>query len=102
MSNGSLSVSGDYERYVEINGEKYHHITDPATGYPTNNGVHSVAVVCEKGIYADALSTAFMVMGVEKTLELYDLKKFEFEVLFVTDDGIVMSDGMKEIFDPVA
>jgi len=101
MSEGVLSVSGDYERYVEIDGQKYHHITDPSTGYPTNNGVHSIAVICDKGIYSDALSTAFMVMGVEKTMELYNSGKIEFEVLFVTDDGITMSTGMKEIFDPI-
>ena len=102
MSEGVLSVSGDYERYVEIKGQRYHHIIDPSTGYPTNNGIHSVSVICEKGIYADALSTAFMVMGVDKVLELYKSDQIDFEVLFVTDSGIVMSDGMKEIFTPIS
>lgn len=101
LSEGVLSVSGDYERYIEVDGQKYHHITDPSTGYPTSNGIHSVAVICDKGIYSDALSTAFMVMGIEKTLELYNSGTLEFEVLFITDNGITMSDGIKEIFDPI-
>ena len=97
LSSGGLSVSGDYERYYEIDGKKYNHIIDPKTGRPVDNGVHSVVVVCESAAKADALSTAFFVMGYE-----YVEQKFayddEISYLFVTDDGVFMNEGMETIF----
>lgn len=94
-----LSVSGDYERYYTINGEKYHHILDPKTGYPAQSGLSSVAVVCSDGALADALSTALFVMGEDAAQELYSAKVFDFEAIFIATDGtLTQTDGMKTIF----
>ncbi|MBE6633397.1 MAG: FAD:protein FMN transferase [Ruminococcaceae bacterium] len=82
-----LSVSGDYERYVTVNGQRYHHILDPATGYPSASGLSSVAVLCENGALADALSTALLVMGLEKSLALYASGAFSFEAILITSSG---------------
>ena len=97
MSEGQvLSVSGDYERYYTIDGEKYHHIIDPQTGYPAKNGLCSVAVICEDGALADALSTALFVMGETKSRELYASGAYDFEAIFITSYGIVSTtDGLK-------
>ena len=84
---GVLSVSGDYERYVTVNGVRYHHVLDPQTGYPTASGIASVAVLCEGGAYSDALSTAFMVMGKEGAEALLASGKVRAEVVFVTAEG---------------
>lgn len=94
MPSGVISVSGDYERYVSIGGERYHHILDPATGYPTTNGLHSVAVICENGALADALSTALFVMGKERAMAFYRAEIYDFEAIFVTDDAVLLTDGL--------
>jgi len=67
----AIVTSGDYERYVEIGGERYAHIIDPRSGRPVR-GVRSVTVVCPDGELADALATATFVLGVEEGLALID------------------------------
>lgn len=98
IEDGYISVSGDYERFFEENGVRYHHILDPKTGYPVNNGVHSVSVYCKDAALGDALSTALFVMGVQEGLAFYDRHIYEFEAVFLTDDGAVMTPGAEECF----
>ncbi|HOA84975.1 MAG: FAD:protein FMN transferase [Clostridiales bacterium] len=100
MSSGVLSVTGDYERFVVIGGEKYHHVINPFDGYPANTGLHSVAVICDTGAVADALSTALFVMGKEAALEFYESGKIKFEALFIGDDGISCTPGLDTKFEP--
>lgn len=95
---GYVAVSGDYERFFEKDGVRYHHIFDPQSGYPVDNGVHSVAVYTETAALGDILSTALFVMGYEDTVTLYEKNIYDFEALFVTDEGIKMTKGMEEIF----
>jgi len=92
-----VTTSGDYERYVEVDGARYHHIIDPATGYPADSGVRSVTILSDRGMLGDALSTACFVLGAEKGMQL--AAKYDVEILMVTDDGeLVMSEGMKKVF----
>lgn len=84
MSEGFVSTSGDYERYFEKDGVRYHHILDARTGYPSSSGLISVTVVCRSGLLSDALSTACFVLGEEKSLEL--LNKYEASAIFVRED----------------
>lgn len=84
-----LSVSGDYERFVTIGGKHYHHILDPATGYPSDSGLSSVAVITRDGPTADALSTAFMVMGEDAARALRNGGTIAFEAVFFRSDGSV-------------
>ncbi len=72
---GGVSTSGDYERYFERNGKRYHHLLDPATGFPAGaqkDGAQlvSVTVAAKQTIYSDAFATAFFVMGVERGFAL--------------------------------
>ncbi len=97
LNDGYLSVSGDYERFYEIDGKKYNHIIDTKTGLPVDNGVHSVIVVANTGAESDALSTAFFVMGADEVEEEYAGSR-EVKYLIVTEDGIFMNDAMKEIY----
>jgi len=74
--NESVVSSGDYERYIkdvyQKTGVRYHHIFDPATGYPANQGLMATTVVAENSADADALSTIVFVMGAEKGLGLVE------------------------------
>ncbi|MGN1048687.1 MAG: FAD:protein FMN transferase [Eubacteriales bacterium] len=99
MESGYVSVSGDYERFIEIDGKKYNHIIDPLTGYPVDNGVHSAAVVCEDGALADILSTALFVMGKERAIEFWRSGTYDFEAIIVTDDGVFATAGLQSAFD---
>jgi thiamine biosynthesis lipoprotein len=67
----AISTSGDYERYFEEDGRRYHHILNPATGRPTE-GVLTVTVIGPDGTLTDGLDTAIFVLGVEKGLELIE------------------------------
>lgn len=81
---GCVSTSGSYEQQFEANGRKYHHILDPETGYPVDNGLLSVTIISDSGILSDALSTACFVLGPEKGKELAEA--YGCGVIFVTQD----------------
>lgn len=90
-----VSTSGDYERYAEVDGVRYHHILDPKTGYPADSGVRGVTILAKDGLISDALSTACFILGAEKGMELAE--KYGAEALFVLENGeIVMTRGMEK------
>ncbi len=92
-----VSTSGDYERFFESDGKKYHHILDPETGYPAVTDLRSVTVICDSGLDADALSTACFILGYRQSLEL--LKKYDAEAVFIFDNNTVnITDGIKDSF----
>lgn len=81
----SVATSGDYERFFVDNGRRYHHILDSRTGYPASSGVVGITVVTEKGLEADAMSTAAFILGPEKGLALLEQEKCEGLVIYVED-----------------
>ena len=87
-----IMTSGVYERYFEENGVRYHHIIDPATGYPADSGLVSATVICENGVWADALATACCVMGADAALRMREnlADTMAFDVILVTDDARVL------------
>lgn len=92
---GFVSVSGDYERFFEEAGVRYHHIMDPATGWPAQSGLSSAAVLSEDGTLADALSTALFVMGADEALAYYDAHPGTFEAVLITNENeIILTPGL--------
>jgi len=66
----TLVTSGAYERFLEVDGKRYHHILDPDTGYPAETDLLSSTIVAGTSIDADALSTSTFILGREKALKL--------------------------------
>lgn len=70
----SISTSGDYERYFDVDGTRFHHLIDPATGR-SPSGVHSVTILAPDGITAEALSKTVFVLGVEQGLRFIESQR---------------------------
>ncbi len=88
----AISTSGDYERYFEEDGVRYHHIISPATGQSAGE-VHSVTIIGPNATMTDGLSTSVFVLGVEKGLRLIN-SMGEFEAVIVDNTGRMhQSDG---------
>ena len=64
LPSGALATSGDYERFIEVNGRRYCHILDPRTGWPAR-GLSSVTVISDRCLVAGSLSTAAMLKGLD-------------------------------------
>ena len=85
LKNSAVVTSGNYEKYLTIEGKRYAHIIDPRTGMPTK-GILSVTVFAPKAEMADALATAVFVLGDELGISLINqLPKVE--AIIVKDDG---------------
>jgi thiamine biosynthesis lipoprotein len=83
LQNKGIATSGNYRKYYEENGKRYSHTIDPSTGYPVDHNLLSVTVLAGNAALADAYSTAFMVMGVDRALEL--LKTLpDMEAIFIS------------------
>ncbi|MDO4280386.1 MAG: FAD:protein FMN transferase [Peptococcaceae bacterium] len=92
-------TSGGYQRYFEENGVHYHHIIDPRTGYPANNGLTSVSIVSDDGTLADGLSTSLFIMGKDDAIKFWQKHKDEFDAILVDDDGnVTITEGLEGTF----
>ena len=92
----SVVTSGSYQRYFTENGKDYHHILDPETGFPAESGLLSVTVVSDSGMYADALSTCFFVLGIQDAVAMWRRLPDEIRpdgIIFVSDDHSVLTAG---------
>lgn len=85
LTNQSIVTSGDYERFVIIDGHRYSHIIDPRTGYPAEE-LRSVTIICPDAELADAIATGVTVLGTERGLALVNRLK-GFHALLVDRDG---------------
>ncbi len=102
IASGFVATAGDRDLFYEEGENKYHNIINPKTGIPADNGLREVVVYTANGASAAALSNALFVLGTEKSLSLYEDGSLNFEAIFVTDSGeIITTPGITEkIFEP--
>ncbi|ENK0557708.1 FAD:protein FMN transferase [Clostridium sporogenes] len=98
VSDKSVVTSGNYERFFERNGKRYHHIFDTKTGYPAEKGLISVSIISDKSIDGDALSTSVYTLGLDEGKKLIESLK-DVEAVFVTEDKkVYTTSGLKDTF----
>ncbi|MGN0395349.1 MAG: FAD:protein FMN transferase [Coprococcus sp.] len=92
-----MSTSGDYEKYFEENGQRYHHILNPKTGYPADTGIISATIVCDNGLISDGLSTLAVLLGKDKAFSL--IESYNAEAVLIDSDGnVYVTKGLKDAF----
>lgn len=102
----AVVTSGTYQRFFRQNGEFYHHLIKPSTGYPVSNSLVSLTVVCKSGTLADCLSTGLFVLGENQAMNYWRTygksgTDEDFEMIMVTDDyRIICTSGLIEQFVP--
>ena len=96
-----LVTSGSTRKYVERNGKRYSHCIDPKTGYPVEHQLLSATVLAENSVWADALASICMVMGLEKSLEIINaLDGVEAYYIFANEKNeleIYATEGFKKL-----
>ncbi len=90
----AVVTSGDYERYFELNGKRYHHIIDPKTGYPSESGLNSVTVIDRDAELCDVLSTALFVAGLDEAKSI--IEKFSVDAIFIENNNIYYTEGLRD------
>jgi len=100
IENKALATSGNYRNFYIEDGKKYAHTIDPKTGYPVQHSLLSATVITEDGMTADGFATTFMVLGLEKSIEL-SKQMPEMEVYFIYADEtgnnqVYMSENFKQ------
>jgi thiamine biosynthesis lipoprotein len=95
LEDEAISTAGDYERFFERDGVRYHHILDPRTLQPAR-GCQSVTVIAREGVWADGLDTGIFVMGAERGMELVEQLP-DVEAIIVDAEGrMLVSSGLKQ------
>ena len=92
ITNVSIVTSGIYERYIEKDDIKFHHILDPKTGYPIDNELVMVTIIGSNSCMSDGLSTGVFSLGLDRGIELIKSCE-EYSAFFVTKDNIIYSVG---------
>jgi thiamine biosynthesis lipoprotein len=89
----SISTSGDYERYFDADGVRFHHLIDPSTGRSPSS-VHSVTVLAEDGLTTEALSKTVFVLGVEKGMRLIESQPGVDAIVVAANGALHYSSGL--------
>lgn len=98
VADKTVVTSGVYERYLEKDGKRYHHILDTHTGYPVENSLMGVSIIADKSIDGDGLSTTVFSLGLEKGLALIESLDTVDAIFITSNSEIYMSSGLKDNF----
>lgn len=100
ICDGAMATSGNYRNFRYENGKKIAHTIDPVSGYPVQHSLLSATVFAPDCMTADAYATAFMVMGIEKSLQLAEQLHLDAYFIYAVDSvktGIKMTPGMERL-----
>ena len=87
ITNTSIATSGNYEKFILIDGKKYSHTIDPKTGLPVR-GIKSVTIICPNAEIADAMATPVMIMGIKTGLDMLNQMKGMAGIIIDDNDKI--------------
>jgi len=96
--NKSVVTSGNYERYFEQDGKRYHHIINPSTGYPAESEIISATIISGNSIDCDGLSTGVYIMGIHKAIKLIESIKGVDAIFITKNKEVYVTSGMRENF----
>jgi thiamine biosynthesis lipoprotein len=95
LADVAISTSGDYERFFEEDGVRYHHVLDPRTG-ASAAGIHSVTIIAADGLTSEALSKSVFVLGLEKGMRLVEARKGVDAVVVDAQGVLHYSSGLRQ------
>lgn len=98
LNDVSSVTSGIYERYVEVEGVRYHHILDTKTGFPIDNNLASVTIISDYSIDGDALSTTVFTMGLVEGYNFINNLDNTEAIFVTTDKDIILTSGLLNNF----
>lgn len=100
----SVVSSGVYERNFVKDGVNYHHILDPETGYPYENGLTQVSIISQKSVDGDGLSTTCFALGLEDGMKLLESMDNVYGIFLTEDGGIHYTEGARDFLsqEPVS
>ncbi len=93
----SVVSSGIYERFIDVEGVRYHHILNPDTGYPYDNGIAGVSIVSKESVVGDALSTACLSLGAKEGMKLIDSTDGVYGYIILKDGTVLSSENAEEL-----
>lgn len=103
LKDQSVVTSGNYRKYYEKDGVRYSHTIDPSTGRPVTHNLLSVSVIAKEAWYADAMATAFMVMGLERSLHFLESHPEIAGAYFIYSEGAeyktFATEGFKQLLN---
>lgn len=99
VTDGAIVTSGIYERFLEVDGVKYHHILDPKTGYPLDNEISGVTVFAQTSFEGDSYSTALFLFGIEEGIEFVEAIDGLEAVFIDKNHGVHLTSGIKDTFE---
>ncbi len=91
LKEGAIVTSGDYERFFDYEGKRYHHIINPLTGYPVDNNTFSVTIIAPNATLADVLSTAVFLMDIDSAIEMVKSIPAVDCIIYYKDNDEIMS-----------
>lgn len=99
VTNKSVVTTGTYERFIEEDGVKYHHILNPKTGYPYETNIAGVTIVADKSVDADALSTLVFTKGLDEGLQLVENLESVDAIFIMNDNRVYVTEGLNGNFN---
>lgn len=98
VADKSVVTTGTYERFIEEDKVRYHHVLNPKTGYPYETNIAGVTIVADRSVDADALSTLVFTKGLDEGLQLVEKLESVDAIFIMNDNSVYVTEGLKGNF----